>query len=247
MSSNRENEIDCQLPIANCELSETGAVQIGTDSIGNRHLAIGNRQSAISPHWRGRAGGPRAGFTLVEMLLVVTILGIVAAVVIPTLDSTTGQVSLESLARLVAADLRLARQAAVQYNTSYTVAFDLAANTYQIMHTGSGGPPPLVNPLSHNSNLSLVDLKVVGLNRQGQMRVILGGAVLKVSQAPVVNVTFAPLGGTGPSRTQDTEIWLTQGSGANRRAIVLSIQWLTGSVSVGDVQLFPATQVLPQF
>ncbi len=187
------------------------------------------------------------GFTLVEMMLVVTILGIVAAVVIPTLDSTSGQASLESVARLVAADLRLARQASVQYNTSYTVTFDLTANTYQITQTGSGHPPPLVDPLSPDSNLSMVDLTVVGPHQPGQIRVILGGAVLQVSQAPVVNVTFGPRGGTGPSRTQDTVIWLTQGSGANRRAIVLSIQWLTGSVSVGDVQLFPTTQVLPQF
>ena len=75
--------------------------------------------------------GQRSGFTLVEMLIVVTIVGILASVIVPTLSSTSGAVSLEAMARSLAADIRGARQSAVQYNGNFAVTFDLANNSYQ--------------------------------------------------------------------------------------------------------------------
>ena len=47
---------------------------------------------------RQRMTSFRAGFTLVEMLIVVTIVGLLASVVIPTLSSTSGAVALEATA-----------------------------------------------------------------------------------------------------------------------------------------------------
>ncbi len=65
------------------------------------------------------------GYTLVEMLIVVTIVGLMASVVVPTLSSTSGAVALEAMARTLAADLRIARHSAVQYNSSYKVTLNL--------------------------------------------------------------------------------------------------------------------------
>jgi type II secretion system protein H len=203
-----------------------------------------NREQNSKPETRN----PKRGFTLVEMLIVVTVMGLLATVVIPTLNSASSMISLEAAARTLAADLQIARQSAVQYNSTYAVTFDLAANSYQIKFTGTGSPPALSNLLTSSStNGNLIDFDQWTASRLKQARVVLAGAALKVSKQSVLDVTFSPSGGTGPGRVQDTVIWLTQGSGTDRLCVLLTISWLTGNVTVGDVFVFPSTQVRPTF
>ena len=188
------------------------------------------------------------GFTLVEMLIVVTILGILASVVLPSMNSTSSVIGLEAAARTMAADLRIARQSAVQYNSTYAVTMNLSANSYQIVFTGTGTVPTLTNTLwSSTTNGNLIDFDQWSASRLKQTRIVLAGAALKTSKASVTDVTFGPSGGTGPSRTQDSVIWLTQGSGNNRLSVLLTVSWLTGNVTVGDVVTFPSTQARPNF
>ena len=80
-----------------------------------------------------------------------------------------------------------------------------------------------------------------------QSHVVLGGAALKTSKGAVVDLTFTPSGGTGPTRTQDTVIWLAENSGTNRRSILITVSWITGAVSVGDVLSYPANLTMPNF
>lgn len=189
-----------------------------------------------------------AGFTLVEMLIVVTIVGILASVVIPTLSSTSGAVSLEAMARTLAADIRGARQSAVQYNGNFSVTLDLANNSYQTQPVnGGGGAPGLVNALGPSGSGNTVRLDSFGAGRKNQSRVVIGGAALKTSKALVVDLTFTPSGGTGPIRTQDTVIWLAENTGANRRSILITVSWITGAVTVGDIQTYPAKLTMPSF
>jgi Tfp pilus assembly protein FimT len=147
------------------------------------------------------------------MLIVVTILGILASVILPSMNSTSSVIGLEAAARTLAADLRIARQSAVQYNSSYQVKIDLTANTYQIVFVGTGTVPTLTNLLgSSSSNGNSIDFDQWSASRLKQARVALAGAALKTSKANVTDVTFGPAGGTGPTRTEDTVFWLTQGS-----------------------------------
>lgn len=190
--------------------------------------------------------GQRSGFTLVEMLIVVTIVGILASVIVPTLSSTSGAVSLEAMARSLAADIRGARQSAVQYNGNFAVTFDLANNSYQTKPV-SGSTPGMVNVLTHSGSGSTIDLDTFGAGRMKQSHVVIGGAALKTSKASVVDLTFTPSGGTGPARTQDTVIWLAENTGTNRRSILITVSWITGAVSVGDVQSYPANLTMPNF
>ncbi len=187
-----------------------------------------------------------AGFTLVEMLIVVTIVGILASVIVPTLSSTSGAVTLEAMARCLAADIRGARQSAVQYNGNFAVTFDLANNSYQTKPIGSSAPE-MVNVLAHSGSGSTIDLDTFGAGRMKQSHVVLGGAALKTSKGAVVDLTFTPSGGTGPTRTQDTVIWLAENSGTNRRSILITVSWITGAVSVGDVLSYPANLTMPNF
>lgn len=188
-----------------------------------------------------------AGFTLVEMLIVVTIVGLLASVVIPTLSSTSGAVSLEAMARTLAADIRGARQSAVQYNGNFAVTFDLANNSYQTQPVNSGSTPGLVNVLGPSGSGNTVRLDSFGAGGRNQSRVVIGGVALKTSKASVVDLIFTPSGGTGPIRTQDTVIWLAENTGANRRSILITVSWITGAVTVGEIQSYPAKLTMPTF
>lgn len=188
----------------------------------------------------------RHGYTLVELLIVVTIIGLMASVVLPSLNSDSGIVSLEAMARTLAADLRIARQAAVQYNASFVVTLDVKENAYDVARvTGSG--PGITNVLAADPASNRIDLDHFGAERSGRSQVTLGGAALKVSKANVTDVTFGPTGGTGPTRTEDTVIWLAEGTGSNRRSILITVSWITGTVTVGDVLPFPEKLNQPEF
>lgn len=213
-------------------------------------MSINHNDRDLTPVIAARFGGradQRRGFTLVELLIVVTVLGLMASVLVPSMNSTSGHISLEAMARTLAADLRTARQMAVNYNTSYVVTFDMSANSYQLAHTGTGSAPAIVNSLGSSGSSNKMDFDQFGAGRLGQSRVVLGGIVLKTSLTSAVDVTFGPVGGTGPTRTQDTVVWLSEGSGQDRKCILITVNWLTGQATVGDVRSFPSTQTRPKF
>lgn len=84
-----------------------------------------------------------AGFTLVELMVVVMILAIAAAIVIPNF---TGSADFQAMsaARMVVADLQYAQDAAVTGQTSITVDFDTDAHSYTL----SNASGPLVHPMT---------------------------------------------------------------------------------------------------
>ena len=229
------------------------------DSDGNLQFAICDRLQAVNYRRRRQcrvqsstdfADGVSSrcsGFTLVEMLIVVTIVGILASVVIPTLNSTSGAVSLEALARALAADIRLARQSAVQYNSDFVLTLNLANNSYSVAKASGGAVPGLASVLAPSGAGNTVDLDTYGAARMGRSHVVIGGAALKKSKTSVTDLTFKPTGGTGPTRTEDTVIWLAENTGANRHCMLITVSWITGAVSVGDMQAYPANLAMPNF
>ncbi len=78
---------------------------------------------------RGGRARPRAGFTLVEIVVVLAILTVVAAIVLPAVGRGTEGLRLRSEAGRVAALLREARQRAVTQRRSTRVALDRVRNT----------------------------------------------------------------------------------------------------------------------
>jgi prepilin-type N-terminal cleavage/methylation domain-containing protein len=183
----------------------------------------------------------RNGFTLIEMLIVVVVMGILAAVVIPAFRSSHAR-SLESTARVLAGDLRLARSQAVQFDTEYTVQFDLAENSYTIVHSGAGSPPALKNPLApagQETGPYVVDLDSLGPLGAAGGDIRLAGAALKTSQQDVTDIEFGPLGGTGPARVEDTILWVITGTGDDTRCVRITVSWVTGQVWVDPPRMLP--------
>lgn len=71
------------------------------------------------------------GYTLIEVLLVVSILGIVSAAVIPSM-LTAGQMGVQAAARIVVADLMYAQNEAIAQQSPRTVVFDVANDRYEL-------------------------------------------------------------------------------------------------------------------
>ena len=104
--------------------------------------------------------GKRGAFTLVEVLTVVVLLGVLAAVVLPNAGYSDGEKALMA-AKKVAADIEYAQGEAVNQQTSITVSFSPSGETYSL---ASGGTI-LTDPLDGNSfevNLP-VDLQAAGV------------------------------------------------------------------------------------
>lgn len=78
----------------------------------------------------------RRGFTLIEILMVVAILGITSAVVLPQFSSH-GSMDVASAAREVAADLLYAQNLAITTGNYTYVVFDTTNNKYDLMSSVS--------------------------------------------------------------------------------------------------------------
>ncbi|HET58672.1 MAG TPA: type II secretion system protein GspH [Deltaproteobacteria bacterium] len=88
-----------------------------------------NRRSDILTCQRPVSGG----FTLVELMIVVALMGIMAAIAAPGFRDYMAQNRLNGAARLVMTDLMYARSQAATENANFTV--DFSGNSYSVMRT----------------------------------------------------------------------------------------------------------------
>ncbi len=82
-----------------------------------------------------------AGFTLLEMIVVLAIMAMAIAFATSSISNSGGAVRLQPLAVRVAADLKLARADAISQNHPVEVEFDAKAHAYRIQ--GSRAPVAL--------------------------------------------------------------------------------------------------------
>jgi prepilin-type N-terminal cleavage/methylation domain-containing protein len=80
----------------------------------------------------------QAGFTLLEIVIVVTILGLVVGLAIPRLPDLTG-VQIQKAARGVAMTLQLARTRAVSLRRFYRIDVNIEDNTVSVTYYGPEG------------------------------------------------------------------------------------------------------------
>ena len=89
----------------------------------------------------------RRGFTLVEMLCVVVVLGIAATLVIPGIAGRA-DLKLAAAARVVVSQLQYAQSRAITTQRPHLVAFDADAQTLTVLAVPEGGgePAAIVHP-----------------------------------------------------------------------------------------------------
>ena len=157
--------------------------------------------------------------------------------------SNGSAIGLKSAGRVLASDLRLAADLSVQYGTQYTITFDLVKNQYQLTLTGPGNPPALQNPQAPPgtaAGIYIVSLGAIDGISNDLNGVRLLGAKLKTGGQSVTNISFGSLGGTGPARTDDTEIWLIHGRVSNPVYLRLTVTAMTGHVWMDTPTTYPA-------
>ena len=76
-------------------------------------------------------GGTR-GVTLLELLIVLVLMGLIAAMTIPIFGNGVSTTELKSAAREVAAGLRLARSQAIAQRTESVLLLDVAARAFSV-------------------------------------------------------------------------------------------------------------------
>jgi len=79
-----------------------------------------------------KTGGEAAGFTLIELVVVLFIAGLLIAVAPPLISAAMPGVELKGTAREIAAALRFARNQAVLRQTDAAVRLDLEARRYSV-------------------------------------------------------------------------------------------------------------------
>ena len=73
------------------------------------------------------------GFSLVERVLVLVLIGILRAIAVPRFSNSIALHRVDAAARRIQVDLSLARRHAKVVTTSQTVSFDTATNSYRLV------------------------------------------------------------------------------------------------------------------
>ncbi|MHC4269230.1 MAG: prepilin-type N-terminal cleavage/methylation domain-containing protein [Planctomycetota bacterium] len=87
------------------------------------------------------------GFTIVELIIVIVIAGIMAAIAIPRMNEVS-EVDIYTAARQVKSEIRYAQELAMSKYTTVTITFNGGAGTYAI--TGNGINPSNGDTISGN-------------------------------------------------------------------------------------------------
>lgn len=142
-----------------------------------------------------------AGFTLLEMLVVLFIMGLLVAQMLPSFSQGADTARLRASASDIADDLRIARAVAIRTSREAGLTFDQSSRSYGIPGSKE------IRQLADNIGLTIT------------------AVTWRVPGSAQAGIQFFPDGSsTGGS------IAVTQGS----RLYHITIDWLTGRVTVGD-------------
>lgn len=107
--------------------------------------------------------GHRQGFTLMEMMIGIALIGILTVVAVPNIALFSSGYKLRGAAREVATDLQYARLLAVKENRDIRV--DFSSNSYQVVRVSGGTVVKSRSFSSDYSNVTLTNVSITFYSR----------------------------------------------------------------------------------
>ncbi len=180
------------------------------------------------PHRR-----PSAGFSLIELLMVIVVMGILVGLVLPNSNPSLLD-QLRSGAQILRTDLAYGQSLAVANNSTYRFTFDAEDNRYTLYHSGANAALDALPDSPFRGPDDPPDRHVVDFDELPHVgpTVRLIAAGVAESAQRVSSLQFGPAGET--TRNGTTMIWLGVGSGSSARYISLAVHPTTGLVELGD-------------
>ena len=168
----------------------------------------------------------RPAYTLVELVLVLFIMGVVAAIAVPRLSQSAARQRVDGAASRIVSDLAYARSVARTSSSAVTVLFDPSRNRYAM----AGVRDPLRNTAPPY---------IVDLSQDPYQAAILGGAAVAAGNtAPVTgsangtfSITFDGYGEAG------TTGWVVVRSGGLTREVAMDASARTTITRVSDAEV----------
>jgi type IV fimbrial biogenesis protein FimT len=115
-----------------------------------------------------------AGFTLLELMMVVAIIGIGAAVTGFSIRGMLPDLRLKAAVRDMMSDMNAARLRAIRENSRVVMGFDTAANSYTVFIDDGGGTP--ANAANNTLDAGETVVKTVAMPLQVEMYEVAMGA-----------------------------------------------------------------------
>jgi prepilin-type N-terminal cleavage/methylation domain-containing protein len=173
-----------------------------------------------------------AGFSLIELLIVITVLGILAGLILPKADPAFHD-QLRAAAQILRTDLAYARSLAVANSSTYRITFDTANNRYVLEHSGSRAALDTLPESPFRNAGDPPDQHIVDLDELphvGSSVKILSATRLGAAPSAVDDVEFGPLGET--TRSSRTAILLSAGHGPGTRFMKVIVNPVSGLADV---------------
>lgn len=166
----------------------------------------------------------RRGYTLVEVLVVVTVLGIAGALVVPSL-SGTGVLRVQAAVRSVVSDIAFAQSDALAFQSGRAVMFPEGAQGYSVVEVRGSNIDPSTDLMYSNNfkNSQYGDAAITSVRLSGG-----DGRTL------IFDELGSPVTTAGGSTPASNGTIVIEGS---RQRFTLTIEGYTGRVSVVKTEL----------
>ena len=182
-----------------------------------------HRQIKI-PNARSKIRVQRCGFTIIEILIVVVLIGIAAMIAVPMMSSA-GSMQIRSAANMIAADLEYAKSMAISRGQNFSVVFDKTTESYRIKNQDGD---TITHPVKKGFDYVIDFQNDSRLNRVG---IVDADFDSDSSQTITFDYLGSPYSGTGISTPLNSGTITLQAGVINK---TIAIEPVTGYISISD-------------